>query len=114
MEGGGILIDRDTIYVGISGRSTNDPIYVLQEEFPDFQIHAIPFSDQYLYLDCVFNIISKEDALIYIPAFSIESRLLLSSRYNLIEVDAEERFSMGTNILSIGNKTIMSLPNNWI
>ena len=33
-------------------------------------------------------------------------------KYDLIEVTKEEQFTMGTNVLSIGNQRVISLPMN--
>ena len=37
---------------------------------------------------------------------------MLASRYTLIEVSEEEQFTLGTNVLSIGDKKVFSLPQN--
>jgi N-dimethylarginine dimethylaminohydrolase len=66
----------------------------------------------YFHLDCVFNIISPELALIFPGALNQENIELLSSRYELIEVSEEEQFTLGTNVLGIGKKKILSVPVN--
>lgn len=84
----------------------------LQKELPDYEIIPIPFNPKYLHLDCVFNILSSEDALIFPEAFEPKIVNLLSSMYHLIEVSESEQFSMGTNVLSIGQNRVLSLPVN--
>ena len=37
---------------------------------------------------------------------------MLTATYKLIEVSEEEQFTMGTNVLSIGDKKVFSLPQN--
>ncbi|WP_026693992.1 dimethylarginine dimethylaminohydrolase family protein [Peribacillus kribbensis] len=112
IEGGDVLIDRNTIYVGISNRTKIEAIEKLKNHLPQFEIVPIPFTDTYLHLDCVFNIISPEEALIFPGEIDQEQLKLLASRYDLIEVSEEEQFTLGTNVLSIGGKRIMTLPVN--
>lgn len=112
IEGGDVVIDNDTIYVGLSNRTNQNAADHLQEILPQFTVRAIPFKAEYLHLDCVFNVVSPEVALIYRPALTEEDIKLFSSKYDLIDVSDEEQFSLGTNVLSIGNKRIFSLPVN--
>ncbi len=63
-------------------------------------------------MDCVFNVVSPDVALIYPKALTEKDIDLFASRYDLIEVSEEEQFQLGTNVLSIGNKRVISLPVN--
>jgi len=112
IEGGDVIVDGNRVFIGISHRTCMDAITALQKELPDFEIQPIPFNPKYLHLDCVFNILSSKDALIYTDALDSKIVELLSSMYNLIEVSESEQFSMGTNVLSIGNNRVLSLPIN--
>ncbi|WP_160724120.1 dimethylarginine dimethylaminohydrolase family protein [Bacillus sp. USDA818B3_A] len=112
IEGGDVLIDRNTIYIGVSNRTNETAIEHLQSLLPTFEVVPIPFTDTYLHLDCVFNILSEEDALIFPSEIHEEKLELLASRYNLIKVSEEEQATLGTNVLSIGNKRVLSLPIN--
>ena len=112
IEGGDVLIDRNTIYIGVSNRTNETAIDHLQSLLPTFEIMTIPFTDTYLHLDCVFNILSEDEALIFPGDIDEEKLKLLSSRYNLIKVSEEEQATLGTNVLSIGNKRVLSLPIN--
>ncbi|PLT33935.1 hypothetical protein CUU64_11700 [Bacillus sp. V5-8f] len=112
IEGGDVIIDRDTVFVGISNRTHIDAIKHLDSLLPEFEVVAVPFEAKYLHLDCVFNVLSPEDALIFPDVISKEEREFLATRYNLIEVTDEEQFTLGTNVLSIGNKKVLSLPVN--
>ena len=113
IEGGDILIDNKTIYVGISERTSLESVMQLRELVdPSFEILPIPFNSKYLHLDCVFNILSGNEALVYPDAFMKNELELLASRYELIEVSGEEQFTMGTNVLNLGNRHILSLPMN--
>lgn len=112
IEGGDVVIDRDTVYVGLSNRTNQKAADQLQRLLTDFQIVTIPFKEKYLHLDCVFNVVSPDVALIYPKALSQKEIDLFASRYDLIEVSEEEQFQLGTNVLSIGNKRLFSLPVN--
>ncbi|WP_186321386.1 dimethylarginine dimethylaminohydrolase family protein [Bacillus sp. FJAT-22090] len=112
IEGGDVIVDGNRVFIGISDRTCMNAIQALQSELPDFKILPIPFNPKYLHLDCVFNILSSKDALIFPDALDPKIVEQLSSMYNLIEVSEREQFSMGTNVLSIGDNRVFSLPVN--
>ncbi|MGP7819359.1 dimethylarginine dimethylaminohydrolase family protein [Niallia sp. 01092] len=112
MEGGDVLIDQNTIYVGVSNRTNKKAIEHLQTLLPTYEVIAVPFTDTFLHLDCVFNILSPTEALIYRGEIDKEVEKLLAERYELIEVSKEEQATLGTNVLSIGDKKVFSLPIN--
>lgn len=112
VEGGDVLIDRDTIYVGISSRTCKNAIEELKKKHPDFKVIPISFDEKYLHLDCVFNILSPTEALIYEDALDQKTIDMLSQRYTLLPVDADEQFALGTNVLSIGSRRVFSQPQN--
>ncbi|TLS36807.1 dimethylarginine dimethylaminohydrolase family protein [Pseudalkalibacillus caeni] len=112
IEGGDVIIDRNTIYVGLSNRTNRKAVERLQSLLTQFEVKAVPFTETYLHLDCVFNVISPEVALIYPEALTKVDIDLFSSRYDLIEVSKGEQFTLGTNVLAIGDNKIFSLPVN--
>lgn len=114
VEGGDVIVDRRTVFVGISSRTTKEAIHKLKRELPDYEIIPVPFDEKYLHLDCVFNILSEEEALIFPEALSTDIVKMLGERYHLIRVTPEEQFSLGTNVLSIGNRRVFSLPQNQL
>ncbi|WP_409298852.1 dimethylarginine dimethylaminohydrolase family protein [Peribacillus sp. SCS-26] len=112
IEGGDVIIDRDTIFAGISNRTNMDSAEKLKKMLPEFEVIPVPFTDTYLHLDCVFNIISPHEALIFPGEIHAGQLEVLKSRYELIEVSEEEQFTLGTNVLSVGDQRIISLPVN--
>ena len=112
IEGGDVIVDGKRVFIGIGHRTCMNAVQDLQKELPDFDIIPIPFNPKYLHLDCVFNILSSKDALIYPDALEPEIVDQLSSMYHLIEVSDSEQFTMGTNVLSIGHNRVFSLPIN--
>ncbi|WP_066185839.1 dimethylarginine dimethylaminohydrolase family protein [Gracilibacillus timonensis] len=112
MEGGDIVITDDIVYAGNSNRTTAKAIQHLQQLLPDKQIVPLPMRKDILHLDCCFNLVSEREGLIYDGAFSTDDVRQLHKRFDLIEVSAEEQFYMGTNVLSLGDGVVISLPEN--
>ncbi|MDC3418180.1 dimethylarginine dimethylaminohydrolase family protein [Aquibacillus salsiterrae] len=112
MEGGDVIIDGDKVWVGISDRTTYQAVEALQELLPSHQVTAVPIEKRILHLDCAFNIVGRETALIYPEAFEQKEYQLLASHYHLIEIPKEEELTLGTNVLAIGNNKIISMPQN--
>ncbi|MCM3594950.1 dimethylarginine dimethylaminohydrolase family protein [Metabacillus idriensis] len=111
-EGGDVIIDRKTVYIGLSERTTAGAVEKIQSHLKDYTVIPIPIKKEILHLDCIFNIISDTEALIYKDGLNESEYKLLAKRFDLIEVSKEEQFSMGVNVLSLGNKKIISLPQN--
>src|SRR3954452_6751957 len=113
IEGGDVIIDQDTIYIGLSERTNQQAIDHLQKLLnKQFDVVTIDFQAKFLHLDCVFNVVSPDVALIYPKAMKKEGIERFQSRYELIEVSDEEQFTLGTNVLGLGNKRVLSLPVN--
>ena len=112
IEGGDVIVDGDKIWVGVSERTTFEAIDALRALLPQYDVIELPIAEKVLHLDCAFNCISPELALVYPKAFTELDLQRLKKHYQLIEVSDEEQFTLGTNVLSIGNKKIISLPEN--
>jgi N-dimethylarginine dimethylaminohydrolase len=112
IEGGDVMIDFDTVFMGISGRTSKNAVQLITELLPDYTVVPIAIERSYLHLDCVFNILSSSEALVFSPALHPDDLERLSARYELIEVTKPEQFTLGTNVLSIGGKRVFSLPLN--
>ncbi|SIS58250.1 dimethylarginine dimethylaminohydrolase family protein [Salimicrobium flavidum] len=110
IEGGDVLLDEDTIWLGQGRRTSSQAAEDLKKRFPDYSVEPIPITEDILHLDCVFSILDKETAIIYPPAFSDEGLRKIKDRFRtIISVSEEERFHMGPNVLSLGNNTVVSL-----
>ncbi|WP_432355977.1 dimethylarginine dimethylaminohydrolase family protein [Sporosarcina sp. A2] len=112
VEGGDVIVDRNRVFVGISSRTSEESVRHLEQSLSNHEVIRVPFNEKYLHLDCVFNVLSPEIGLYFPEAFDNETREKLESLYTLIEVNKEEQFSMGTNVLSIGKNRLFSLPQN--
>ncbi len=112
IEGGDVMLDHSTIWLGISGRTDARAASYLEKVLPDHEIIPLPLREDILHLDCAFNILSENEAVIYPDAFSQADLERLERRFSLIRVNDQEQFEMGTNVLSIGNRKVLSLPQN--
>lgn len=112
IEGGDVIIDHSKVWAGISDRTSKEAVAVLQSQLPNHEVIPIKLRKDILHLDCIFNIIDDQTALIYPPAMDSDAYLLLKEMYTLIEVTEEEQFHLGPNVLSLGNRQIISLPEN--
>lgn len=112
IEGGDVLINQHQLFIGLSNRTNQHAINHIQKILHEYEVVTVPFIEKYLHLDCVFNIISEKEALIYPKAFHKKELDILSRQFDFIEVNEEEQFTLATNILSIGKKQILSLPVN--
>ncbi|MBU8697403.1 dimethylarginine dimethylaminohydrolase family protein [Bacillus pumilus] len=112
IEGGDVLVDQTRVFVGMSKRTNPAAIHELKKELPDHDIIPIHLPPHILHLDCVMNILSQDEMLIYPEAFKKEDLHLLNMHYHLIEISKQEQFTLGPNVLSIGQKKVISLPIN--
>ncbi|MDW0109936.1 dimethylarginine dimethylaminohydrolase family protein [Sporosarcina aquimarina] len=112
VEGGDVIVDGNRVFVGISSRTSEESVQHLEKSLPDHKVIRVPFNEKYLHLDCVFNVLSEDKGLYFPEAFDAETRKKLESMYKLIEVNKQEQFTMGTNVLSIGDGQLFSLPQN--
>ncbi|MEK4201203.1 dimethylarginine dimethylaminohydrolase family protein [Cytobacillus sp. FSL K6-0265] len=112
VEGGDVIIDQDTVYIGQSDRSDTVGIHYLQSKLPHMKVLPVPFTKSFLHLDCIFNVLSPTEALLYPGQMDEKVEEYLYSRYDIIEVSKEEQFTLGTNVLSVGNRQVFSQPIN--
>lgn len=104
IEGGDVLVDQKRVFVGTSKRTSSAAIYQLKKELPDHDIIPIHLPPHILHLDCVMNILSHDEIIIYPDAFKQKDLQLLKTYYDLIEISEQEQFTLGPNVLSIGQK----------
>ncbi|UMQ51531.1 dimethylarginine dimethylaminohydrolase family protein [Bacillus velezensis] len=112
IESGDILIADGTVYAGLSKRTDKAAVRELREALPEMTVVPIPLKEDFLHLDCVFNMISETEALYCKNGLRQKEIDLLAERFEMIEVPEEEQFTLGPNILSIGNQTLISLPQH--
>lgn len=107
LEGGDILVDNKTIYVGISERTNMDGVNFLKSVLDDsYTVIPLMLKPKFLHLDVVFTIINPNLALIYKDGLDDDSYNLLH-KYNKIELSEKEQFELATNVFVIDPKTIL-------
>ncbi|WP_413376650.1 dimethylarginine dimethylaminohydrolase family protein [Alkalihalobacillus sp. 1P02AB] len=111
IEGGDVLVHQNTIFIGINNRTTMDAVKEIKQKFPSKQVDVIQLTEGILHLDCVFNIIDEQTALIYKDGIDQESFLRMKQKFNLILITKDEQEKMASNVLSIGNRKIITLFN---
>lgn len=112
IEGGDLFVDEETIWLGVGGRTLREAAKELQRRLPEHEVVPIEMRAEYLHLDCVFNVVAPDIALVYreaIPPMLLER---LKRRYELVAVTEHEQFCMGTNMLSLGDGKVVSQPQN--
>ncbi|MFC7062266.1 dimethylarginine dimethylaminohydrolase family protein [Halobacillus seohaensis] len=112
IEGGDVIVDKDTVFIGISNRTKPAAMDYLQQALPDYTLIPLKIRKDILHLDCAFNIVGEHTALIYSAAFEQQDADRLKQMYDCIEVSDQEQFHLGTNVLSIGERKVICLPQN--
>lgn len=113
IEGGDVIVDKQTIYIGISERTNRQAVEFIRKNFGDrFRVVPVtlaPSTEEnlYLHLDCVFNPVGKRHALIHAPGIQ-EVPAELSGDYELIEISAAEQAALCTNVLSLSHEVVIS------
>jgi len=128
-EGGDVMPWNEYIFVGFSekedfekytvARTNKTGIDFLTETFPNkivkgFELNKsdIDPRENALHLDCCFQPIGKNMAIIYKGGFKysadVEFLVTYFGEENIIEVDKEEMYNMNSNVFSISEEVIIS------
>ena len=128
-EGGDVMPCNEYIFVGFSekedfekytvARTNKTGLDFLTETFPNkivkgFELNKsdIDPRENALHLDCCFQPIGKNMAIIYKGGFKysadVEFLVTYFGEENIIEVDKEEMYNMNSNIFSISEEVIIS------
>lgn len=113
LEGGDIMVDKGRILVGISQRTNEKGFEWLKSTFGD-KYEVVPLfttkpeeDENVLHLDCTFNPVGKNLALIYEDGFqSIPD--FIKEDYDLIKVTRVEQQELVTNVLSVSPKIVIA------
>jgi N-dimethylarginine dimethylaminohydrolase len=111
LEGGDIILDNKVLFVGISQRTDLRGLEWLKMNFSDsFEVTPIFLSPGFLHLDCVFNLISDEFALVLKRGITDESLQMINNRYKVISVHGAEQGYLPTNVFVIDHNNIVADP----
>ena len=129
IEGGDVILDGENIYIGYSkendfnkykvARTNEKAINQIKILFPhknifSFELNKSDLSarDNALHLDCCFQPIGKNKAIIYEGGFkNYDDVLFITEKFgndNLIRISREEMYNMNSNIFSISENVIVS------
>ncbi|MAB95107.1 MAG: amidinotransferase, partial [Flavobacteriales bacterium] len=122
VEGGDILVCNDHIFVGYSEKEDFDKYIVsrtnrlainfLSQNFPTKEVKGFELNksdvnprNNALHLDCCFQPIGKDKAIIHKAGFKRAEDIEYLANYfgaeNLIEINTEEMYNMNANVFSI-------------
>ncbi len=132
VEGGDVLVCNDHIFVGYSEKEDFDKYIVsrtnrlainfLSQNFPAKEVKGFELNksdvnprNNALHLDCCFQPIGKDKAIIHKAGFKRAEDIEYLANYfgaeNLIEINTEEMYNMNANVFSISEKVIVSDRN---
>jgi len=129
VEGGDVILCNKYIFVGYSekedfenytvARTNKEGLDFLINLFPDKIIKGMQLNksdekarDNALHLDCCFQPIGKNMAILYKGGFKYKKDVDFLINYfgeeNIIEVDTEEMYNMNVNVFSISENVVVS------
>ena len=114
IEGGDVIIHNGVIFVGQNGNRTNkEGLDFLKRTFPQYKVISLNMINPnnnmpWIHLDCLFNPINFDTAIVYKDGFDKKSFNILKENFsNLIFLSKEEQDELATNVFNLGNKTVI-------
>ncbi len=140
VEGGDVIPYKEYILVGtyrgddykdlITARTNVQAVEALQKLFPHKKVVSFDLKksnteprENALHLDCIFQPVGKDKAVIYKDGFLIEEEyqwlVNLFGKENLFHITRDEMYEMNSNIFSISEDVVISEKNftrlnNWL
>lgn len=112
LEGGDVLVDNKTIYVGLSERTNMDGVKFLKNVLgKDYTIIPLRLKPKFLHLDVVLTIVNPNLVIVYRNGLEEESYQLLE-KYNKIEITEKEQFELATNVFVVAPQIIIVNSNH--
>ncbi|MBU2930174.1 dimethylarginine dimethylaminohydrolase family protein [Winogradskyella psychrotolerans] len=132
VEGGDVMPYNDYIFIGtysgddysdyITARTNMDAVIAIQELFPHKTVKAFELrksntdpKENALHLDCCFQPIGKDKAILHKNGFLIEREydwlVDFFGKENVFEITKEEMYHMNSNVFSISEDVIISEKN---
>lgn len=116
VEGGDVIVHNDYVFVGLGARTNRASLDFLKEKFPhktvlgfDLNVDEDNADNNILHLDCTFQPIGTDEAIIYEDGFLERPDVLfdLFPRDKRIRVNQEEKNRMFPNIFSLSPTKIV-------
>ena len=132
IEGGDVMPWNDYIFIGtysaedypdyITARTNTAAVHALQKIFPNKIVKPFELrksntnpKENALHLDCCFQPIGKNKAILHKNGFLIESEyewlLNFFGKENVFEITKEEMYNMNSNVFSISEEVVISEKN---
>ena len=132
VEGGDVMPWNDYIFIGtysgedypdyITARTNMDAVIAIQELFPHKTVKAFELrksntdpKENALHLDCCFQPVGKDKAIIHKNGFLVESEYQwlvdFFGKDNIFEITKDEMYHMNSNIFSISEDVVISERN---
>jgi len=132
VEGGDVMPWDDHIFIGtysgedyanyITARTNMDAVIAIQELFPNKTVKAFELrksntepKENALHLDCCFQPIGKNKAIIHKNGFLIENEyewlINFFGKDNVFEISKDEMYNMNSNVFSISEDVVISEKN---
>ena len=132
VEGGDVMPWNDYIFIGtytgedypdyITARTNKEAVEAIQKLFPEKKVKAFELrksntdpKENALHLDCCFQPIGKDKAIIHKNGFLVESEYQwlvdFFGKENVFEISKEEMYNMNSNIFSISENVVISEQN---
>lgn len=129
MEGGDVMPWRDHLFVGYAkeedfnkyqvARTNEAGVAFLERNFPNFTVKAFELNksdedpkENALHLDCCFQPVGKDKAVIHKPGFKNEEDYQFLVDFfgaeNVFEITKQEMYDMNSNFFSISPEVIIS------
>lgn len=129
VEGGDVILWNNYIFIGtysgedyadyITARTNMDAVIAIQELFPEKTVKSFELQksntnprENVLHLDCCFQPIGKDKAIIYNGGFLIEREYQwlvdFFGKKNIFELTSDEMYHMNSNVFSISEDVIVS------
>ena len=140
IEGGDVMPWHDYIFIGtytgedypdyITARTNKEAVEFIQEMFPHKTVKSFELrksntnaKDNALHLDCCFQPVGKDKAILHKNGFLVEKEYQWLVDYfgkeNIFEIDKDEMYNMFSNVFSISPEVVVSEKNftrlnNWL
>lgn len=132
VEGGDVMPWNDYIFIGtysgedypdfITARTNMDAVIAIQELFPHKTVKSFELrksntkpKDNALHLDCCFQPVGKNKAILHKNGFLIESEyewlVNFFGKENIFEITKDEMYNMNSNVFSIAENVVISERN---
>ena len=114
IEGGDLIHYDDVLFIGISTRTTIDAAHelqsVLNEMRKDIKVVPIYFDNSMIHLDCVFNTLEKDAAVI--SPYVYDKDIIEKYIPKLYEISKTDADNLGTNFVYLDHKKLLTSNKN--